>query len=1167
MSQDTAPTVEMKSTAPHAKPAPVHGLGGALALRGRFGRIVVWGLASLFALGGVLALGLYGLIATGLLPVNLAKPYVERAIEQALGGRYDVEIGAIALEALKRGATGLVVRDIRLLGPKGELIATAPAAEVEMEGSLLTLSPKVARVDLVGAEMFVRIAASGRLAVATGKGATPLMSTEVAVPPVPPPAATGTAPLAAAQASGPDPLIMRTLAQLMDDLDQGVFDRGALRAVGIKDATVTVENESSGRDITFRNVSVSVSRPDEGGVVLAFTSRGPSAIATLVAKIGALKDNERAVKFDLKNVATQDLVQAFTQDWRRFFMDLRLDATLSARLAGDGRVLAAEAGVEFGPGQLGNGEDPTERFVVDGMQLGLKLDPARRVIVIDPMRASKNANIVSLVGEITVPAAAGSDWPYVLSPRKVEFAGPEMPDPPLTMDSVAVSGRIIPADKRLTFDSGLLKNATASLTFSGLVDFGIDVPAVRMTAIGSRMPAGTVRRFWPVNIAPPARSFVLQNVTGGTVESLRIAVDLPLDLIGQRQVPLPDKAVNLEISGSGFTLLPMKGLPPIRDLRLSVHATGRSVRVDMPDGTVVTPQGRKLAMSEGVFYIADYFPREPQAQIRAKLNGPADAGIEILGMDALKGPSGTAYDPATTRGRLSALVQVNIHFRHVPDPGNTDYSVEATLTDFAVDNVFAGQRLEGASVTAFATPAGVLLRGDGKIAGAPMNFEFDKRKDAVAADIRVNATLDDAARAKLGLNMAAVMGPVLVRLTGTTNANATKADIELDLTAARILDLIPGLSKPVGEPLKARFSSVDSASTLKINDLMLEGTGTLIKGSLELTRSGDVNAANFPVFQMSDGDKASLKAERVGDVLKVRITGEVMDARGIMRSLVSTPASPPPPARGQKQAPRNAGQDVDVEARIGVLTGNNGEVLRQLELTLGRRGVELRSFLLSAKVGRDGTLAGEIRTLPNGRKALLVTTSDAGASLRFVDIYPKIDGGEMWVVLDPPRGDAAPQEGTINLRDFVVRGEPGLAVLSHAARDSTGKAETGTAVFQKAQARFVRTPGAIVLREAAILGPVAGVTLDGNVDFAAGRIALRGTYVPAYGLNNLFSKLPVIGALLGGGPNEGLLGVTFEIVGPLSGPRLTVNPLSAVAPGFLRKMFEFRDANEAPPER
>ena len=51
-----------------------------------------------------------------------------------------------------------------------------------------------------------------------------------------------------------------------------------------------------------------------------------------------------------------------------------------------------------------------------------------------------------------------------------------------------------------------------------------------------------------------------------------------------------------------------------------------------------------------------------------------------------------------------------------------------------------------------------------------------------------------------------------------------------------------------------------------------------------------------------------------------------------------------------------------------------------------------------------------------------------------------------------------------------------------------------------------------------------------------------------------------VGMLLGGS-NEGLVGITYEVVGPTSAPVLRVNPMSAVAPGFIRKFFEFPSDN------
>jgi hypothetical protein len=62
--------------------------------------------------------------------------------------------------------------------------------------------------------------------------------------------------------------------------------------------------------------------------------------------------------------------------------------------------------------------------------------------------------------------------------------------------------------------------------------------------------------------------------------------------------------------------------------------------------------------------------------------------------------------------------------------------------------------------------------------------------------------------------------------------------------------------------------------------------------------------------------------------------------------------------------------------------------------------------------------------------------------------------------------------------------------------------------------------------------------------------------VPLYGPNNLLGQLPIVGLFLGG-EKEGLIGITYEVVGRPGNPVLHINPVSALAPGLLRKVFEY----------
>ena len=50
---------------------------------------------------------------------------------------------------------------------------------------------------------------------------------------------------------------------------------------------------------------------------------------------------------------------------------------------------------------------------------------------------------------------------------------------------------------------------------------------------------------------------------------------------------------------------------------------------------------------------------------------------------------------------------------------------------------------------------------------------------------------------------------------------------------------------------------------------------------------------------------------------------------------------------------------------------------------------------------------------------------------------------------------------------------------------------------------------------------------------------------------------PLIGTILTGGEGQGLLAANYRMSGPAADPQVSVNPLSALAPGFLRQLFQY----------
>jgi len=371
-------------------------------------------------------------------------------------------------------------------------------------------------------------------------------------------------------------------------------------------------------------------------------------------------------------------------------------------------------------------------------------------------------------------------------------------------------------------------------------------------------------------------------------------------------------------------------------------------------------------------------------------------------------------------------------------------------------------------------------------------------------------------------------------------------------------NILPGWVKVPGKSSRAVFNVVPKTQSTRFEDIVIDGGGVSIKGSLEVDQNGDLMNANFPVYSPSEGDKTSLKAERGTDgVVKVTMRGDVFDGRGFLKSAISGNSKD-----DSKSKTKNL--DLDVDLKLGAVAGFNGEAVRSADVKLSRRGGVFKSFALNGKIGRDTALAAEMRNRGQGqaRDVIYLQTNDAGAFLRFTDIYSKMIGGQLSLAMEPPTVEQSAKEGLINVRDFTVKGE---AALDRAAAGGQAGGQSSGVAFSALRAEFTRQSGQFSIREGVVKGPAIGLTIEGNIDYTSNQVRMSGTIVPVYGLNNMFGQIPIVGLFLGGGSNEGLIGVTYEVVGTPGQPVVRVNPISAMAPGVLRKIFEFNTGKQNAP--
>jgi hypothetical protein len=181
--------------------------------------------------------------------------------------------------------------------------------------------------------------------------------------------------------------------------------------------------------------------------------------------------------------------------------------------------------------------------------------------------------------------------------------------------------------------------------------------------------------------------------------------------------------------------------------------------------------------------------------------------------------------------------------------------------------------------------------------------------------------------------------------------------------------------------------------------------------------------------------------------------------------------------------------------------------------------------------------------------------------MRFADLYSHVSGGNLRIE-GKRQGATGAILGSLEMTNFAIVDEASMKSVVSTVSSSPNGGPSGldpnNVRFDRLLVNFAQTEQAITVSEALLGGPTIGATFNGRFDLASSTVSINGTYLPAYQINNFFGRLPIIGLALGGGAREGLFGVTFKIVGTTDSPRVFINPISVVAPGIFRKIFEFQ---------
>lgn len=212
---------------------------------------------------------------------------------------------------------------------------------------------------------------------------------------------------------------------------------------------------------------------------------------------------------------------------------------------------------------------------------------------------------------------------------------------------------------------------------------------------------------------------------------------------------------------------------------------------------------------------------------------------------------------------------------------------------------------------------------------------------------------------------------------------------------------------------------------------------------------------------------------------------------------------------------------------------------------------------LDSTLEKDKTFNLKITPKDNSRE-VIITSNDAGLFMKKFNINKSGKKGEfvMHGTYDDSK-ETHPLEASVTIRDISLIKAPTLAKILNLASIGIVSALSGEGILiNKLKSEFLLEDGVLHLKKYEAYGPDIGFSNQGNVYLRKKEIDLEGALVPMVTLNRIIGSIPVLGKILTN-ERKGIWSFIYTIKGDINEPKVQVDPLKSITPGFLKKFFSF----------
>ena len=819
-------------------------------------------------------------------------------------------------------------------------------------------------------------------------------------------------------------------------------------------------------------------------------------------------------------------------------VDVPLRGTVTLSLAENSAIEGVGFDLTGGKGRLTLPDPVAQRLDIAGLAVRGRYEGRSGLVEIEDLSVDLGKK-----GELRLGAPTDHVWP---------------------LQALRASGRYRTQDGRIEVASLKTEMDGVRAEISGIIDGIGGVMSIDAKGALFDVPADEVARYWPRRWGTDAYDWCVANLSAGIIRRADAEVSLRSNGDGGFGVVSLAGTMSLE----DFTVDYLAPMPKATKVHGSAKFDKKQFDITVRGGQVagLTSGGGRLLFTGLDAY--DQF-----MDIDLQIDGPVRKAVELIDSDPLGFAAVLGMDAASMSGAASTRVKLHFILEDSLTRDQVDVLAVSKLRGASVKNARFGYDVNDAELDLEVDKMGMNVIGMATLGTVPVHLEWRENfEDKAPYRSRfhiVGRAGDDQRIREFGLDFPPfsrehMQGDMGADVTVTTfhdghsrlQARIDMADLALTIPPAQ-------WSKPPGVPGKADIDVIlVDGRVAEVPRFVVSADDLHLGGSVRMAADGTAKRIDFDRLVFGRTDMKGILVPRADGGWDGDFKGAAFDLASRLDDLLH---GAPDVTEGEKPPPFSISFNLD-----RVWLGADRE-MTNVAGAITSDGDKWRRMQLQARLGDGKPFEVFLAPSDDGLRHLTILADDAGTMLRTLGYYNNMVGGTLELtgrIHDTLPN--APIEGKLVIKDYrVIKAQTLAHLVSLLSLTGIIEALEGEGLaFNEMQAPFLLDGGVLNVKNARATGMSLGYTASGKIYTSpADVLDIQGTVVPAYAINSVLGNIPVIGDLFTGGEKGGgVFAATYTMTGPLEDPKLSVNPLSALAPGFFRKLFGIFDGDDATSE-